>query len=261
MSNKCYVINSLAVFYPSERAIVSILNGNRIKLNAPTSQLLEAFIGNIGSTITQSELYSAAWGNNGGNVTPNTLYQNISLLRKALQDSGIKGEYLTTVRGQGFLFNVSSILEQNVTDISLERNDIDEPCSEPTNKSDIITTTKTVVKRKNYKFISLASLLLFSLVLFDKKNAYENTDDNIYLSSVNTCNVFTERQNHELLEENKVNKFLEDKLLDCQNYPYAYMHYSDIHSTVSLTSCNLDINSHGKNKCKTEIFYNYESLL
>ncbi|WP_320407084.1 winged helix-turn-helix domain-containing protein [Yersinia proxima] len=79
---------------------------------------MKSHIHNIGNTISQNDLYTIVWGDNGASVTPNTLYQNISLLRKALQDSGIKGENLTTVRGQGFLFNVSSILEQEVTEIA-----------------------------------------------------------------------------------------------------------------------------------------------
>lgn len=131
MINKCYIINNIVIFYPAERSICSLLNKNRIKLNAPTSQLLEVFIRKAGVIIAQEELYFVAWGDNGSKVTPNTLYQNISLLRKALQDSGIKGENLT---------------------------------------------------------------------------------------------------------------------------------YSDVHPTISLTSCNMDINSHKNKKCKTEVFYNHKNL-
>ncbi|MFM1263597.1 transcriptional regulator [Yersinia enterocolitica] len=115
---KCYVINDIAIFHPWEQTIMSLASGNRIKLNAPTSQLLEAFIKNMGNTISQNDLYTIVWGENSISVTPNTLYQNVSLLRKALKDSGIAGESLTTIRGKGFLFTVSTVFEKVLDDSS-----------------------------------------------------------------------------------------------------------------------------------------------
>ncbi|ELI7922725.1 winged helix-turn-helix domain-containing protein [Yersinia enterocolitica] len=248
MSNKCYIINKLAIFYPAERTICSLLKENRIKLNAPTSQLLEAFIMKAGITITQDELYSVAWGDNGSNVTPNTLYQNISLLRRALQDSGIKGDPLTTVRGQGFIFNVSTILEQETTEVShSELTEID---------------NSNVVAKRNYILLLLPLLLLFitGYLLLERKETNGDSDDQVFFSSINTCKVFTDKKNSENLNKTRIKKFLQGKLLDCSNYNYAYLHYSDIHPTISLTSCDIDINSNQNKKCKTEIFYNHEKL-
>ncbi|EKN4180580.1 winged helix-turn-helix domain-containing protein [Yersinia enterocolitica] len=120
MTNR-YFIDSAAVFYPAEKSIISSINGNRIKLNAPTSQLLETFIQNEGVTISQSDLYTIVWGDNGAYVTPNTLYQNISLLRKALKNSGVAGGSLTTIRGKGFLFSAPTVFEtKNNDDVNEE---------------------------------------------------------------------------------------------------------------------------------------------
>ncbi|CNL34553.1 DNA-binding transcriptional regulator PhoP [Yersinia intermedia] len=249
MINKCYIINNIVIFYPAERSICSLLNKNRIKLNAPTSQLLEVFIRKAGVIIAQEELYFVAWGDNGSKVTPNTLYQNISLLRKALQDSGIKGENLTTVRGQGFLFNVSSILEQEVTEIAH---------SEYTE-----INNSTIESKKEYGFIFIPLILLLiiaSYLLLDRKKINVNNNDQVYLSAINTCRVFTEKKYSEHLNKASINKFLQRKLLDCRNYNYAYLHYSDVHPTISLISCNMDINSHKNKKCKTEVFYNHKNL-
>ncbi len=249
MINKCYIINNIAIFYPAERSISSLLNENRIKLNAPTSQLLEVFIRKAGVIIAQEELYFVAWGDNGFKVTPNTLYQNISLLRKALQDSGIKGENLTTVRGQGFLFNVSSILEQEVTEIA-----------HPESTEEI--NNSTIESKKEYGFIFIPLILLLiiaSYLLLDRKKNVNNNDQ-VYLSVINTCRVFTKKKHNEHLNKASVNKLLQGKLLDCSNYNYAYLNFSDVHPTISLTSCNIDINSHKNKKCKTEVFYNHENL-
>ncbi|MFQ6293127.1 winged helix-turn-helix domain-containing protein [Yersinia enterocolitica] len=119
--NNSYFIDSSAVFYPAEKILISSVSGNRIKLNAPTSQLLETFIQNEGVTISQNDLYTIVWGDNAENITPNTLYQNISLLRKALKDSGVAGESLTTVRGKGFLFSSPTVFKtKNNDDVNEE---------------------------------------------------------------------------------------------------------------------------------------------
>ncbi|MFW5402798.1 winged helix-turn-helix domain-containing protein, partial [Yersinia sp. 1252 StPb PI] len=119
--DKSYIINGNVIFYPGSGIVSSLLTGSTVKLNAPTAQLLEAFVSRVGMTISQSELYNIAWGEKGSSVTPNTLYQNISLLRKALKDVGVIGESVTTVRGKGFIFTMSTVIE-NMTDNEIVKN-------------------------------------------------------------------------------------------------------------------------------------------
>ncbi|MFQ6292689.1 winged helix-turn-helix domain-containing protein [Yersinia enterocolitica] len=245
MNKNCFIIDNVAIFYPSERHITSLRNGNRIKLNAPTSQLLEAFIKNIGVIITQSELFTAAWGDNAVNVTPNTLYQNVSLLRKALQDAGIKGDYLTTIRGQGFFFKVSSISEKDTYYSESEEVNI---------------KNKTVIRKTHIiLFISLLAIIAVSGFIFNK---ISHNQEYAYLSSQNTCKIHTKTNQMNDLLSKKINLFLESKSLDCSGYNYVYFNFSDIHPTISLTLCESDINNKKKgNDCKNKVFYNHRSII
>ncbi|MGH1595829.1 winged helix-turn-helix domain-containing protein [Yersinia proxima] len=174
--NKCYVIDDVAIFFPEEKAIMSSVSGNKIKLNAPTSQLLEAFIHNIGNTISQNDLYTIVWGDNGASVTPNTLYQNISLLRKALKDSGIAGESLTTIRGKGFIFVVSSIFEKEFDNVK---------------NTDVAMS----IPRVNYKallsFATVIALIISVFFVFLKKNTTVgyNFSDHILLDFNKACGI------------------------------------------------------------------------
>ncbi len=181
---KCYVIDDIAIFSPGERTIMSSVSGNRIKLNTPTSQLLEAFIHNVGNTISQNELYTIVWGDNGSNVTPNTLYQNISLLRKALKDSGITGESLTTIRGKGFIFTVASIFEKRIDD---------------TSNTEI--TASVPVPRGNYKawlsFTTAIVLIVSVFFIFTNKNsnAGYHFKDHSLLDLNKACSIYDIKNN------------------------------------------------------------------
>lgn len=245
MNKKCFVIDNVAIFQPSERHIISLQNGNRIKLNAPTSQLLEAFIKNVGVIITQSELFTAAWGNNADNVTPNTLYQNVSLLRKALQDSGIKGDYLTTIRGQGFFFKVSSISEKDTYHSGSEEVNI---------------KNKTIIRKAHIiLFVSLLAIIAASGFIFNK---ISHNQEYVYFSSKNTCKIHTKTNQLNDLLLKKINLFLESKSFDCSGYNYVYLNFSDIHPTISLTLCEFDLNNKKKgNDCKSKVFYNHRSII
>ncbi|MFW5402837.1 hypothetical protein V2A85_24690, partial [Yersinia sp. 1252 StPb PI] len=57
-----------------------------------------------------------------------------------------------------------------------------------------------------------------------------------------------------------IDVFLEGTLSSCQVYPYLYISLSELHSTISLTSCKNEIINNSKNVCKTELFYDFDSL-
>jgi DNA-binding winged helix-turn-helix (wHTH) protein len=252
--SKCYIINDNILFYPDSGTLSSSLTGNSIKLNTPTAQLLEAFITRMGLTISQSELYSIAWGDNGINVTPNTLYQNISLLRKALQDSGIPGESLKTLRGKGFIFTVTSVVDDSIAP---------QEKIEPVKENDNVKKSDHIIY---YVLISVTSLmiLLFTLLFYaykDIPNRVNNYPRNfMFLSTINGCSIFSSTEGKTIKNKLKVNDLIKTLTLECEAYPYVYVNYSERHPTISIISCEFDMDYKKQNNCKTEIFINHGGL-
>lgn len=79
-----YIFNRSVIFSPNENVIYRISNKNMsIKLNSPSSKCLLLLLRNNGMT-KACDLYNFAWDNSSV-VTPNNLYQNIFLIRRALQ--------------------------------------------------------------------------------------------------------------------------------------------------------------------------------
>lgn len=258
--SKYYTINDNITFYPESGILSSSLGVARIKINVPTAQLLEAFITRVGLIISQSDLYSIAWGDNGVNVTPNTLYQNISLLRKALQDIGLSGEVITTIRGKGFIFTVAKVAE---CEVGLEE-EVDEIITE--NISSPHPDEKLTIQNnyKKYNIILLfASVLIFFGAIFYfihksiPKRIIDYPKNFTFLSKIDGCSIFTSTELHNLESQDKVNEFLSAQLLECKTYPYVYLNYTVRHPTISVISCEFEINYSKTNNCKTEIFVNH----
>ncbi|WP_176733575.1 winged helix-turn-helix domain-containing protein, partial [Aeromonas hydrophila] len=105
--NKNYIIDKKVLFSVANKTL-SAIDGRTVKLNTPTGQILEVLILHSGELIPQRDIYHMAWGEDGANVTPNTLYQNISLLRKALSDIGLNASMVQTIRGKGFIFSATA---------------------------------------------------------------------------------------------------------------------------------------------------------
>ncbi|CNI09425.1 Transcriptional regulatory protein%2C C terminal [Yersinia massiliensis] len=257
--SKCYTINDNISFYPESGTLLSSLGGARIKLNVPTAQLLEAFVNRVGVIISQSDLYLIAWGDNGVNVTPNTLYQNISLLRKALQDIGLSGETITTVRGKGFIFTVTKVAECEVEiDPAPEEDEVIVENIAPQQQD------KKIVTKNKYNIVLLSAsvLILFGAVFYFihksiPKRIIDYPKNFTFLSKIDGCSIFTSTDLHNLESQEKINTFLSEQSLECNTYPYIYLNYTIRHPTISVISCEFEVNYSKKNNCRTEIFVNH----
>ena len=245
--DKNYIVNGSVIFSPSSGVVSSLLTGTTVKLNAPTAQLFEAFVTRAGITITQRELYKIAWGEKGANVTPNTLYQNISLLRKALNDVGISGESVTTVRGKGFVFTISAVAE-NIND-----NDVKEEMlfhiEDNNPKKNIITRIFLIVASL------IITILLFLYVNSKLANIVKNSDEFIFSHNVRNCFIYYEKGSDISSIASEIDNFLNNSQSSCQTHPYHYFSFSQIHSTVSLIACKDKIIENIKSNCRTELFY------
>lgn len=98
-----YLINQLVQFIPDENVLVRMDNEQMtITLPVSASRCLQLFI-EARTMVTQRQLFEYAWGSDAGTVTPNNLYQNISLLRKALKKlTSDDNSWIITTPRKGF---------------------------------------------------------------------------------------------------------------------------------------------------------------
>lgn len=97
-----FIIDKKSVFCPDTSKISPFgTNEFKKKLTSPSSRILEGLIMSNGDIVPYKELYKLGWGDHHVNIRPNTLYQHISLLRRAFDDCGIDGKKIVTHQRKG----------------------------------------------------------------------------------------------------------------------------------------------------------------
>lgn len=109
-----YLIDNSFIFNPSAHTLQKIEGSETINLAISASLCLTLLIENQGEVTLRHELLNQVWGSRGMNVTTNTLYQNISLLRKAFTRAGIDISMIQTVPRRGFLFDRNVDIKKQV---------------------------------------------------------------------------------------------------------------------------------------------------
>ncbi|WP_054178577.1 winged helix-turn-helix domain-containing protein [Trabulsiella odontotermitis] len=114
-----YVINNCIDFRAGQNQLV--LKGSDIvaKLTYPAARCLEIMLEQHGKIVSHAELYQKVWEERGANTTPNTLYQNISLIRRALKEMIPDGDKLiNTIPRRGFRIHFDAVVNKvKVSDI------------------------------------------------------------------------------------------------------------------------------------------------
>ncbi|MEM6160133.1 winged helix-turn-helix domain-containing protein [Erwinia sp. P6884] len=98
-----FIINDNTYFYPTRNQLITKRNKNtRItSINAPASKCLQILLMNPGKVISREFFFEEVWGKKGIIVSQNTYYQNISILRKALRETGLTEKFIVTVPHKG----------------------------------------------------------------------------------------------------------------------------------------------------------------
>ncbi|WP_428944997.1 winged helix-turn-helix domain-containing protein [Pantoea sp. FN060301] len=102
-----FIINDNTYFYPNRNQLITKRNKNtRItSINAPASRCLQILLMNPGKIISREFFFEEVWGKKGVIVSQNTYYQNISILRKALRETGLTEKFIVTVPHKGLTLN------------------------------------------------------------------------------------------------------------------------------------------------------------
>lgn len=108
-----YVINEYIEFRAGENQLT--LKGQphvSVKLTCPAAQCLEIMLEQPGNIVPHAELYRRVWEEKGMNIPPNTLYQNVSIIRRALKGIVSDGDkIIMTVPRKGFRIHHDAVVE------------------------------------------------------------------------------------------------------------------------------------------------------
>lgn len=136
-----YTIDHSVIFYPAQHRLVYQSDGEEInvKIFIPTSRCLRLLLEGNKKIIRREDFINKVWIENGCYVANNTFYQNISMLRKLLKNSGLNEDTIITIPKRGLKINGNTHVEISLADrltaeenaLVLHRNDKKIPDNNP----------------------------------------------------------------------------------------------------------------------------------
>ncbi|WP_434638739.1 winged helix-turn-helix domain-containing protein [Klebsiella sp. I138] len=247
MFQKTYILNGILIFWPERNLLSDGKNETRsIQLTGPASRCLELLLTRM-DLVFQNELYEYGWAGSGFIPSPNTLYQSISVLRRAfreLDESGVN--YILTETRRGFRINpeVTVSPEQRTSGIKAASDS-----SSPEAGTDLGSGDDRTTDVKQFHFFMLICAIvgltfttflilhltsdsfLFKTVSFGnykKQTSPDITECSFFLSPYSS--------NFQLSQ-------IDPALLTCNKNPFNYITTYSYSSNVSVISCNKEINS------------------
>jgi|SRR6476661_3256852 len=89
--------------HPNTHSLIK--SGRKIELTILENRILLYFLKNVNKVVNRDELMMVVWGYN-SDVNTRTLDMHIVRLRKKIEENPDRPQYLQTVRGMGYRFNV-----------------------------------------------------------------------------------------------------------------------------------------------------------
>lgn len=245
MFHKVYLFEGELIFWP-DRNILSDDTGEKkaVQLTGPASRCLELLVSRM-DLVSQNELYEYAWKGSGFTPSPNTLYQSISVLRRAFKELDGNGTpYILTETRKGFRVNpelrVSSELREFVT--GQEDEDVPEAVAEH-------ATAKAVPVKSNAGMLrAIFAAALFAIAIVSCFVAYDNAINKkrVYFSEYQRVS-FSPESGCVYFLPPKVNGSVLGKIdlsrLSCKDRPFNYVTTHAYSPKVSIISCDKTIDS------------------
>ncbi len=251
-----YMINDEIIFNPDKRVLYRVDDEANVEtLNTPTTKCFLLLISRNG-IVDQATIYSYVWGENESMITPNNLYQNISLIRRALTKLSPGLNLIKTIPRIGFSIDT----EIKVEKISSEKIECDESHESPREEKkepepDVNVVPNDIVKKKNLHLmviISLAFLTTIASALFVSSTSRQSSYFLNYHAYLNNdgCNIYTS------VTTKRDIKFVTDELISkCKKTPWHYVSYSNLFSDISVISCVQPLGSNKSNNCESAYFF------
>lgn len=241
-----YVLNDSVVFWPEKNILSDISDDSkRVQLTGPAARCLELLI--LRKTLVlQSELYEYAWKGSGVIPSPNTLYQSISVTRRAFREiCANETDYILTETRKGFRLNPAvSVLAkmQDFPDVHPEKEM--SKASEDRHTSELLNNIKgKLVRLKLMTFIIIAvifsGMLTFEIYTVKTRGyAFFEGYRGPILIPGSTCNFFLSPQN----DKSRLSD-LNFSFLKCHYRSYIYVTILPYSPNISVISCDRVINS------------------
>jgi DNA-binding winged helix-turn-helix (wHTH) protein len=265
-----FLINNTLYFHPAKQLLQPVSGeDNTVSLNTPASRCLLLLLQKQGEIVTKEDFFLHVWENKGQYANTNTLYQNISLIRKAFRNVGFDEDVIYTVPREGFSFLGTAILLEDDSNISDDNTVLNTPYSSFSTDSVIVTdhglsTDSDVKAITNESFTSLTilfvnkilqliydnkkmslmftflltSFLFFSLHLynlFQRDNDYFS--DYQEIGKVNQCAIF-KRSSDSLRENDDYLNYFKQKNIYCQPEQKAFIAMDTRGVKVFVHICN-----------------------
>lgn len=242
MLQKIYIIKDSITFCPDRQLLFSIIDeSNSVNLTGSASRCLELLLSKK-ELITQKELYEYAWKDSGFTPTPNTLYQSISVLRRAFRELDASNEkFILTETRKGFRFNP---LINVISELRKKANIVqfDTSKSETRELSSLKLPHTNFSRKSRIIIYPLLTLLVIVNIIYMKFPSVQKDDKLIMFSNykkignINNCAF--------LLPEHLQKKII-DKVdimqLNCKKRPLNYVTAYSYSSNISILSCDKEI--------------------
>ena len=246
MVMKKYILNDRVMFIPDENKLSPLgARGPEVVLNAPVSRFLVLLLKKNGSVAPQDEILREVWEKHGQVVTLNTLYQNVSLLRKALKKTGMVTSAVRTHSKVGFSFrgNVQVIelddipeagagipvISQNVSSLPIQDRTIlpDEanlPGNEFNPNSDKINSVPLLRKKRIVYLVVCFIVAAIMTVVVTREHFVSDTFSvhHRIIARVNQCPLYIDKGNQKI-DLTRITSYLKDKGVTCSQEEFLYL--------------------------------------
>lgn len=250
-----YVLNDSVIFWPEQNLLTDMPdNCKKVQLTGPAARCLELLIVRK-SLVSHKDLYEYAWQGSGFVPSPNTLYQSISVLRRAFREiCETEIDYVITETRKGFKLNPKvSILakKQEITDGYGEK----KASGNFDQEKNVEPIANNIMRFSGF---GLIGCILFSVVisvgvtfgmykpLRRGNSLFENYSGPFYIPG-NACKFFLSPRN----DRGHLNA-LNLSFLQCNHEHFIYITILPYSPDISIISCDRVINMHPK-KCETMI--------
>ncbi|EMH1276893.1 winged helix-turn-helix domain-containing protein [Enterobacter hormaechei] len=249
---KKYLINNYIEFQPSNSLLICHIEPLRsVSLPLPSARCFTLLL-ERGDLVTHNEFYPYVWGNDSDQIMPNNLYQNISLLRKALRSITPDGHaWVVTVPRKGF--KLAPFVE-----VVIKRSDEQESCPTAPDVMQLMTTGKLniisdyisqslphLLKFGSYLFLVSLAVVCFVVIEQYNNKEMEFADQFLFYKSYGLCELNINKKSRTSHFEEKLSPFVLQK---CSSSPYVYITAYNASPLSSIIICEKPI-SYKKPNC------------
>ncbi|EMH4163332.1 winged helix-turn-helix domain-containing protein [Pluralibacter gergoviae] len=255
MGSQKYILDDQVLFSPDENKLSPLgARGRETQLNAPTARLLTLLLEQNGNVVAQNDIYDRVWAQHGQQISSSTLYQNISLLRKALKKAGLFQKAIGTYPKKGFFYSGrvevvinhdaglpsadSAIREKNESSnpMSIESNGISSTQSELESNA----SKKNILIANQRKLVIASAIAIISIInyfFYVRVGTTEFHSTQALISRVEGCPLYLDKKN-ESADIDRFTKFIKEKKVECSAHEFLYITKLLSNGDVVALKCN-----------------------